>query len=459
MKRAQDREKRRINVGHARRRTAIQVLLVCCVALLARMIYMRRLPERVGEGMPADVMIAAGNLYWIDSTQSANDVILSMPVTGGNRHEVVRTDARHTIVDIPAAPTVSDRILFYSTKRILNMESYSGGVGVPISSGAGVPMTYLGTYRKGRQRGLLERKATKRHIPLGKADKSSSNPPRLNRVALPTGKSEPVLIGNYSRFAVGSAAIYWVKPGPDEQDELFLHKQIWNETDGKSEIHMKSLANGSERLLRAGIPEFTPMAAGLTGVFWIEDREFPDQRKDLCYYRTLSGRLHIISDFDGELQSNVSLVTPPAELHERLYWIAHSQMVQDQSGSGTLQAIGIVSANLDGRERTTLVDLTKTGQQSLTALMTYRGKLYVVLAAADPSSKEYVPILYRLPVDQASGLEMVRKLPVGAAKFKIDDHYLYFFVREIQRGFLAQITDDQAGEKQAEVLYRVDLNQ
>src|SRR5262249_28348859 len=151
-------------------------------------------------------------------------------------------------------------------------------------------------------------------------------------------------------------------------------------TAGHSDLMATSLTTGETHKLATDLSAFITLVPGAEGVYWIEPRPFPDAAHDLYYSRATGPRTLVSPDFQGmgsnvldPLYSHADVIT---EYDGRLYWIEY------ETGSDPNHRrfpARIVSANFQGSDRRTVLDLAKAKWSTDGLLRAYHGNLYFTL--------------------------------------------------------------------------------
>src|SRR5262249_16509890 len=151
-----------------------------------------------------------------------------------------------------------------------------------------------------------------------------------------------------------------------------------------------------------------------------------DPAQDLYYAAATTPRRLAIRDFQssGQNFSLVPITETVAEYQGRLYWIQYETSFQPLPS--TLPG-RLVSANPDGSDRKTVLDLTTAKMVAVGELKAYQGSLYCTYLLPQKYGVMNPTLLCRLHPERTNPMELLRSVS-GTVGFH--DGYLYFAVDE-----------------------------
>ena len=429
------------------RKSLVQVLTVLAFLLLTLFFWRRSRPERIAMPTGGSFKIVGDTFYGLvyrDASLQEGPRVEARSLRGGALHVLVEEDPRYRFYRYDMLSVTAGK-LYYAVELRPPGSSNMGGNG---TGGGGVPLRFLGTFRApavpppsaaaaGQQRRLIHRSSP------------SKEAVRFRQVSLPGGTARTVAALQGEGFCLVGDHVFWIRPGLDSETWVIQDRTEWTEVTAHSDLMLTSLSDGTTRCIRAGIPRYSSLTEGETGVIWSEVSPFPEPRK-LFYARASDGSVHALGVGTG---MNASFVL---EFKGRIYWTV------SLSTSNRLFSdhVILMSANQDGTDARVVFAKSEKHLVSNLSLYGYRDSLYCCFTELPLVFKDYPRMrLCRLHPDRSEPLEIVRTLPAKANSGRFAGGYLYFGETEKQRSLWASLTDDNtAPERSTSILYRVPLN-
>jgi hypothetical protein len=434
-----------------RRRLGAQCVFVILVALTARALYMRRLPERL-RVMVSGQALHNGHLYWLGERAGAR-AANSAPTLYGlafndNKTHVLAREAPNAAFEETHTLTYVDGSLIYGL--------YARRADAIAGSVAHRPEFRPSQTPSVQETGTVRRTVVQASLP-------NPLPIHVRQFSLRDGTVRDLTSVEHAiNFCAPEDGhnVYWICPGPDRRVRAEPwppdpDQAPWDEVEGHSDLMITSLRDGSTRRLYSGLTRTTQLFPAGEGVFWQEPHPYPDDKQDLYYYHETEGRIYVARDSTGFEHA----YDMPVVYQDRFYWFdrpAFTPLQMYLGGGVPTTPAHFLSAALDGSDRRTLFSTSDVGWNPISVMypFLYHGELFGY-------SQEYAPDtpqrLYRIHPERPQPLELVFRIPANATVWKLDGGYLYFTRQETQPNLWSSLTGDPAGAKSEDVLYRVRL--
>lgn len=436
-----------------------QALFVIIILLAARILWVRRQPERLplpGAFHGATLAttddaryMVAGGIY---AVQPAAMTVQAQALPKGQLRTLCTEDPAYQLYiykGFTNTAGVWEGNLYYAvqarTVRAPDLTAFAG-----VHTGREGSYFFVGTFSLAQNAPHADGAAVQRS--RYRPEKPAASEIRFRQVALQGGKPKDVAILRGENCCLVGNHVFWIQPGQEEVEDVSQQKSpkewiVRREISAHSDLMLTSLADGTTRCIRHGIPRLTDLTAGHGGVAWTEPALYP-QRPTLWYARVADGSVRTLGT-----AARVTMEAPAfTEFENRLYWMAQA----DAGRPSTL-----MRANMDGTSPSAVGGLAERYQlQNL--LYVYQGGLYALATGATMADK--IPFsLARLYPYRSDPVEILRKLAgKGEAAETISSlefhgGYLYFERREPKPDLWRKLTGDYVGADLMQVAYRIPL--
>jgi len=448
-------EMRRPSVS--RKSIAGQLLFIVVLLLTLRFLWLRKQPERLMKGPALNAKISGENVF-LFANPSLSDMPPSMlqvqSIHQDSRRLIDKEDTHfqfyhpesYIAADVFA---VAEGKLYYAVEPRPNpFKSLPKGVSSAVNNGPVLSQgEFLGNFLshpKGPTGAGIVRKKLFGFPPTFSSQKYIG----FRQVNTQGGTPQDVMTFHCDTLCLVGNHVFWIRPGPEETVEVIQEqgrqRRYWHEVIAQSDLMLTSLTDGTTRCLRHGVPRYTRMTAGESGISWTEPAPFPE-KPAIFYACVADGSVRSL----GTLANNNQSPSPVVEAKNRLYWTDYTQYKS---------SIRVLSANADGTDiREVCAQRDKHAIVNI-LLHEYRGSLYCGLTELptiiknDPIRNQY---LCRLYPERSDPLEVVYKLPKNCREFHFDGGYFYFIRSEPKRSLWAALTNDDAGMEYTNSFYRV----
>jgi len=434
------------------RHTAWQLGVVAVVLLLWRLIYQVQQPELIQT--PAapgpHPVIHHGEFFWI--TQDAGGPILhARPVRGGPERILAQESPD---VEVPSSMPLlfTDTDVFYTLHpkpkpQLLNISGAGAG-----GTGSGSTVINLGTFRPGKERPV----PGERHTKLPSWSPESYRLRRVSRGGGPA-RDVPNVEADYWSWDIQIVGdwIYWIKTRPDDATIIMRGPEVHMERIGHSDLMATSLQTGETRKLAGNMDASAALMSGTGGVYWEEPRPYPDLIQDLYYASATTPRRLAIPGYQASSYDRPFLGSDTlTEYRGRLYWIQYTTDMSHPAPSPVTRPARLVSANSDGSDLKTVLDLTPGKLATFRLLKADQNSLYGAYLPPERYGQVNATLLCRLHPERANPLEILRPMAGGIT---VDQGYLYFDAEEKVGAFWDLVMNDEVNLKRVSHLYRIPL--
>jgi len=275
---------------------------------------------------------------------------------------------------------------------------------------------------------------------------------QFRRISLQGEASKEVVALRGESFILIGSQVFWIRPAVEETAQVTQGRDLrtqraWLETTAHSDLMLTSLADGTTRCIRHGIPRDAGLTRVETGVTWGEVLPYPE-RSTRFYARASDGSVHALKFLTGRYMRLL------LEFEGRFYWTDIRKNEADESQFPSNREV-LMSSNLDGGDQREILNQVDKRSLEKIALSLYHGTLYCrfnELPAQDTDPPR--GLLCRLSPEKTDPIEIVRKMPAGTdTTFLCEEGYLYFVWQDPAHRFLPFF---RAGSPPA--LYRIPLD-
>src|SRR5581483_2255246 len=272
------------------------------------------------------------------------------------------------------------------------------------------------------------------------------NPPsalmtRLCRLPLSGGPLETI----FTRQGVGGIAlvgdtVYWIAQRPEPYESLADRAGTHRIITPTSRLMATSLTTRQTDQVADRMPLTVLFLPDATALYWQVGISRPGRPPHTELWRYAPGLAHPVRLTEDW---NSASHKPPVALGGRLYWLedrqeetpetAHDSPLSELNTS-VITRTDLVSAREDGTDRRLLVSLPPTsGLPALSNLQEHRGRLYLLLKAAERKRNTPVTATYlcRLDPGRQNPLVKLLRLPDTSAFQRFQEGYVYYAVPEV----------------------------
>lgn len=272
---------------------------------------------------------------------------------------------------------------------------------------------------------------------------------RIRKVPLRGGPAVDVRAITGSNLVLVGKNAFWDRSRGGVFTSASTRSEYWSERHDLDDLMWADLASGKEHVVTSRTSAVGPPAVGADGVMWAAPRPFPDPALDLYYARAVDGSYAHLGQ-----RSRDESIDWSVEWQGAVYWFT-----RPRSGKGRPNVpYRFMSAALDGTGKCSTIDANMVDRVPIPGrnMFVWKGAIYCLLADNRNSYRRSVWVV-RLDPHSNSRYVNIQSVPQVSTILGCDAGSLYYISAETRRGWIERLTDDDAGERQVDVLLRLRL--